>query len=734
MNLVEPARARPEPAFAGADICTVAGLPVRRGQLGPRFEQDRWDFTVVDQLPRSISRGVLIWDFREIHNPRWRILAKEYLTALCSPAHERVRVLPSAHRVPRTVRTCHDRFQQLTRWLNCLTAQGVTSLEEVTQHHSTVHLAHRCAGRDADTARSGEGSSQLVVVQVLQEIADYGELFTTDRYPSGFRPWGGQLAHLVAGVSKNSGENKTPPARAEVMNPLLTATLFLIHTIAPPALALRTTCDTSQPQSPGPVRTATTARFEQAVRAHLASGEPLEQDEERAVRSKLTHGWNPADPLLHVNFAALALEGGVRTRSGNPFRPGPGFLYDPRTAAVRPLLEQAIAQVGIEPRWGRQADLVTRADSTGKVPWTLPITQAGLARLLGHIRTACILTIAALSGMRTSELVELPLDCQLAPSSYGTNRVRHRLKSKVVKGRGHGGSWDEWVVVAEAYEAAGVACRLADPGATHLFPVHLDLCRRYRELRAWVNSDEGQRLGLPRLPDDAITPRILRRTLAVELAHRPGGLFAAKLQLKHLSVTTTEGYANRPGGAQAVFLAEVGKEEESRNLSLTLRAFRDYQAGRRPSGPGARDLLAFFASVERQLEELDVTAPAVRHSDQEVINLLAHRAGALHLGLANYCWFLDPDKALCLKLADSSDRSRPLAGMCDSSRCPQATHHSCHRDAWATAALSGRAFISKIGRGQKTERARLMAEVERAEHIVAAIDAAARGGPRGTDQ
>ncbi|MFD4880242.1 hypothetical protein ACFWOB_43730 [Streptomyces sp. NPDC058420] len=206
------------------------------------------------------------------------------------------------------------------------------------------------------------------------------------------------------------------------------------------------------------------------------------------------------------------------------------------------------------------------------------------------------------------------------------------------------------------------------------------------------------------------------------------------MQLKHLSVTTTEGYANRPGGAQARFLAEVGKEEEPRNLSLTLRAFRDYEAGRRPSGPGARDLLAFFASVERQLEELDVSAPAVKRSDQEVINLLAHRAGALHLGLANHCWFLDPDKALCLKLADSADRSRPLAGICDSARCPQATHHSCHRDAWATAAVSGRAFIGKIGRGRKTELARLMVEVERAEHIVAAIDAADHGGPRGTDQ
>jgi hypothetical protein len=147
---------------------------------------------------------------------------------------------------------------------------------------------------------------------------------------------------------------------------------------------------------------------------------------------------------------------------------------------------------------------------------------------------------------------------------------------------------DEWVVVPEAYEAADIARKLADPDAAHLLPAQLDLCRRYRDLRKWINSDEGQRLGLPNLPDDAITPRVLHRTLAVELAHRPGGLFAAKLQLKRLSVTTTEGCANRPGGGQAIFLAEVGKEEESRNQTLTLQAFRDYQAGRRPSGPGAR--------------------------------------------------------------------------------------------------------------------------------------------------
>lgn len=52
---------------------------------GPQFERDRWDFTVVEQLPRSVAPGVLVWDFTQIRNPRWRVVAKEYLTALCAP-------------------------------------------------------------------------------------------------------------------------------------------------------------------------------------------------------------------------------------------------------------------------------------------------------------------------------------------------------------------------------------------------------------------------------------------------------------------------------------------------------------------------------------------------------------------------------------------------------------------------------------------------------------------------
>ncbi|MFD5062258.1 MULTISPECIES: hypothetical protein [unclassified Streptomyces] len=62
--------------------------------------------------------------------------------------------------------------------------------------------------------------------------------------------------------------------------------------------------------------------------------------------------------------------------------------------------------------------------------------------------------------------------------------------------------------------------------------------------------------------------------------------------------------------------------------------------------------------------------------------------------------------------------------MCDSARCPQATHHPCHRPVWASAAASSKVFIGKIGRSQGAEKA---------DHVVA-IDAAlvtATGGAHG---
>jgi len=107
---------------------------------------------------------------------------------------------------------------------------------------------------------------------------------------------------------------------------------------------------------------------------------------------------------------------------------------------------------------------------------------------------------------------------------------------------------------------------------------------------------------------------------------------------------------------------------------------------------------------------------------------MTKRAGILHLGTANYCWFSDPSKALCLKLAGTPGAEKPLAGMCDSARCPQATHHPCHRPVWAEHAEQTKVLLTSLGPNRKTERARHRAEGDRAQRVLDSIDAATDSG------
>ncbi|MFF8919490.1 hypothetical protein ACF08M_40955 [Streptomyces sp. NPDC015032] len=180
---------------------------------------------------------------------------------------------------------------------------------------------------------------------------------------------------------------------------------------------------------------------------------------------------------------------------------------------------------------------------------------------------------------------------------------------------------------------------------------------------------------------------------------------------------------SRPGGAQSELLAEVNKLESDRNLALVLAEFRNYQQGVLPSGPGARSLTEFFASIDAKLDQT-APAPKTQSSDRDVLNLLTKRANVLHLGPANYCWFTDPSRALCLKLAGTPTTDRPLVGMCDSARCPQATHHPCHRPVWVEHADRTKVFLGQLGTARKTERTRLQGDYDRARRVIGEIDAA----------
>src|SRR5699024_2836808 len=146
---------------------------------------------------------------------------------------------------------------------------------------------------------------------------------------------------------------------------------------------------------------------------------------------------------------------------------------------------------------------------------------------------------------------------------------RFRIASTIVKGKPLGGTDDEWIVIEPAYRAVELLEQLhEDPreGALLLSRFAFDV--RYTWFRNWVNFPAGARLGLTPIPEGSVTLRMLRRTLALELAYRPGGVLAARLHLKHIAVATTEGYASRPGGAQAELLAEVNKHEADHKLQL----------------------------------------------------------------------------------------------------------------------------------------------------------------------
>ncbi|HEX5116018.1 MAG TPA: hypothetical protein VFW65_12540 [Pseudonocardiaceae bacterium] len=723
--------ARQVSAFAGLDVCRAAGLAVHPHLRSrrPIFDQDLWDFTCVIGLPRHQRPAEQTLDFARIPDARWRRVAKDYVIALLAPEHPAVREVPRAYRSARGISTCHQRLFHLRRWFTWLTGEGVVELAEVEQRHCDAFLAwyHHSRDRHGRITRPTTPDYRHQAVCVVKELATYTGLFAEAGYRPGFEPWPGRAAQQVAGVTTR-GENSTPPVRDEVLQPLLAAAFYVIEQLAPHILTLR---DTERRRE-----AAWEQRFDsypgtdgwwplilRLVRRYIHRGQPLPATSDEQIRARLARGWSPTDPLLRVSTKLLAMEAGIRHPLG---------LAVPEKHRAE--LVEATRQVGVEHPIARDAAPIPRADGAGQVLWTMPIpAHSKVAWLVERVRTACLVVVAGVTGMRMSEIAELPVNCLLPPRPVAEGLTRYRIRSKRIKGQSHGGMWDEWVVVEPVHDAITLLHRLLEgpESQTHLFP-NGDLSGGYRIriFRDWVNGPDGQRLGLAPIPGDPINLRMLRRTLALELAHRPGGLLAAKVHLKHVSVATTEGYAARPGGSQARFLAEVADEEQQRNLTLTVQAFRDYQAGVLPAGPGARNLIEFFESVDGQIAA--DTPAVIKRSDREVATLLAQRAGTLHLGAANYCWFADPAKALCLKLAGTPTADQPLAGMCDSARCPQATHHPCHRPVWEATAATTTVFLGSLARRHTTERARLRTQLARAERVLADITAAG-GTPTPTE-
>jgi hypothetical protein len=713
--------------FAGTDVCALASLTLPDTACRPLFEHDLWDFTAVVGLPVQMAMVNRRFVFA-ITDPRWRLLAKEQILAMLAPRHAAVALLPRGYRTPLHLNTAKSRLDELTRFLAWITAQQLTSLALVTETDCDNYLAHRRYILDGNGQIVGERSpaTRRAAAQVIVDLINHRELFTTDRVSATLRPWGGAAPSAVAEMPCGAGQNKTKPLDDVVLRPLLGAAIYLVDVIAPHAIELsRQVADADRKWSirqgqHTPVGRLPIAEFTRLLAGYKCRGEPLPTLPEHWVRRRIAQGWSPQDPLLPIALGVLARQAGF-TQFQTDWLPH-----------LRARIEATLDQVSAERQFARNVSAVERADNGDRVAWTVPLDREHAVAVVGIVRTAAITLLAALSGMRASELMELEIGCCRPPEFYGPDLVRYRLASRVVKGQKLGGVPDEWVVIEPVHRAVQLLERLHDnPGPGTLLLGRFAFDVRLTWLRNWVNGSAGQRLGLAPIPDTPVNLRALRRTLAIELAYRPGGMLAAKWHLKHIAVATTEGYVSKPGGAQAELLAEVNKHEADRNLELVWAEFRNYQQGILPAGPGARELTEFFADVDGKIT--DRAVPKVQASDREILNLLTKRARTLHLGAANYCWFSDPSRALCLKLAGTPHADRPLAGICDSARCPQATHHQHHRPVWAEHAEQTKTFLGDLGVTRRADRTRLQADYDRAIRVIEAIDAAAANSDSSTD-
>ncbi|MEE1829256.1 hypothetical protein PUR61_44900 [Streptomyces sp. BE20] len=703
--------------FAGLDVCQAAGWEVEAGFQVPVFDEDFWDFSGVVGLPRALAPSSRRADFTKIVDPSLRLTAKEYVFAVLAPMHETVLALPDANRAPVKPATVSHLTKATVAWMNFVTGQGLGSLAEVLQEHCDAYQALRVQGVRGNGREIAPGT-MANVLKPVQELAGYGKVFSADAYRPGFKPWPKQTIVKVVGRKVNYAGDTLPVAE-EVFAPTVAAALFLVETVGPLLTAEFETLESRlESQCVERITAEHMAAFQAVLDRYVREQSPLPECNERLVNRRVTRGWAPNDPMLRLDFSA-------------PWREATGYgsVFDAHIPLLRPLLMEALDRVGVAGAFGRNAALVPRADAPDTlVPWTEPLTADGLRDLVQITAAACRVLVAALSGMRASELDELTGDSAQEPVEVRGGTSRFRLASKLIKGKPLGGVDEEWVVLEPAWRAVKLAAQLRQAGGKDpVFAGHMS--HLHSRLRQWVNGPAGQRLGLAAIPPGPVNGRMLRKTLALELSHRPGGLLAAKIHLKHISVVTTEGYAMRPGGSQGSLQAEVQRAAAGHHLELTRQAFNDYRAGRMPAGPGARDLIKAFEHIDAALKDHEVGTAAVLDNERRLEMLLRQQSKSLHLQAANYCWFRDPSKALCLKLAGTPEATKPLAGMCDSARCPQATHHPCHLPVWQSQAATNKVFLANP-RFPKGEKTRLMPELERAQRVVDEIITAnaAHGG------
>ncbi|WP_211337494.1 hypothetical protein [Lentzea atacamensis] len=361
---------------------------------------------------------------------------------------------------------------------------------------------------------------------------------------------------------------------------------------------------------------------------------------------------------------------------GLPGRTGPGGVLEidwphfvrlfnsgssafPRSARLRGPVEQS--GLPIAPDAYLDTPITGRVDNR---PWrTSRIGFAEAPDLAILLRTACLVVVSYLSGMRTGEVLNLERGCLSRDPATGIWSIT---------GKKFKGAWDHdgnkipegqlrddpWVVVDQTARAVTVLERLHDH--TLLFPAemhpHHDKRLRTRKgmarraaavpyditaFFAWV-KDYCAITGrdyevIPPDPHGAIGAARFRRTLAWHIVRKPRGLIAGAIQYGHLHVQMTLGYS---GSYDSGFPDEHAYEDWLFRLERLAEDHERLAAGEHISGPAAGTYVHRINQAHLKFAGRVLTGTGQAH------DMLANPLLQIYPGRAMTCVF-DQAKALC---------------------------------------------------------------------------------------
>jgi integrase len=691
----------------------LSGLPMRPGVPRaslPLFGEDYWDVTPV-VFRENARRCHCSVDFAQLPDPAQRLTAKEYLYArLHEPAGS-----PRPCLAPASIRAVFNRLRRFMTFVE--SRRGQFRLDLLEQTDLDAWLAQlRVVGE--------RGPHQ--VASLLDVPADL-HLHADRLSQSGFTftPWHGRPVSQVAGCPPVSRENSTPRIPEPVIAALLRWSLRYIDDFAPDILAARAALDQLEAHARKidvhkthgtvPVVTVVAKRLDTFLNERRAAGRgiPVWPDDARI--------FNTIDQVP-INYALIGLHLGCNA----------GDIS--QTARNHARVLDAVRELGVET--GGMEPPISTAVETG-LPWRPHrLDQKSLPLEEKWLQAACYVVCAYLTGMRDSEVQAMRTGCHSVARSADGLIERHRISGTAYKHVGVTGRAEAWVTIAPVSRAVAVLECLTVPtrirrGIDSLWVVlkntaatkdHLssEIVRTLNQFRDHLDRTRGEP-GTPAIPRGAdnqpwhFSTRQFRRTVAWHIANRPFGTVAGKIQYKHASIVTFEGYA---GESRSGFRAEIAREHALGQLDDIVEHYEDFRRGLTPTGPASARILREFAHIRDELGDL----PGRLADPARLRAMLRHLARTLHVGFLNDCFF-DPVSALCLQRAPAEERRAPVLSRCSPDRCPNSCIASRHLPPWE-ASIADADEMLRDPRLSTLQRAALVTEQARKRRLIAPLQAA----------